>query len=217
MTTPLHISYDDELDWLEATPFGMVMDRQGHDRWRGVSDTFGFFLDRPGGDAIGFRVVDFSSFDAEAPEVKEIFSGPRFDAPTLGLIGVSAGAIVLAAVPFVDGASTIDRMFFQDAMGSSGEAALGLWLGSLQAGNLMAHYGAGYTLLGLDRPRLAYQHLRFYTELVPADAWAWAYRARAALAMGDPAEARSSCEQAIRAEGEYGEETDAAELLAELG
>jgi hypothetical protein len=63
-TRPLHISYNEHLDWLEATPFGAVMDRQGHGRWRGVSGQFGFFPDEPGGAEIGFKVVEFSDFGA---------------------------------------------------------------------------------------------------------------------------------------------------------
>jgi hypothetical protein len=123
-SAPLHLSYDEHLDWLEATPFGTVMDRQGADRWRGVSERFGFFLDRPEGAEIGFKVVEFSQFDPDDATVSEIFGGPLFDAPTLGLRDVSAGEIVLAAVPFVDGTSTVDRLFFTDAIAAEGEQAL---------------------------------------------------------------------------------------------
>ena len=210
----LHLSYAAALDWLECPPFGTVMDRQGSDRWDGVSEAFGWFLDEPGGRPVGFKVVDFSVFDADAHS--EIFGGPRFDAPALGLRDVSAGEIVLAAKPFLGGEDTIDRVYFDMAMGEVGEQALGFWLWSLQAGNLMAHYGAGYTLLDLGRVHEAYRHLRAYTELVEKDAWAWAYRAKAAAALNERDEAIQCCRRAIELEAETDEETDAEELLADL-
>ena len=214
MRPVLHLSYAAGLDWLECAPLGVVMDRQGSDRWEGVSDKFGWFLAEPGGPIIGFKIVDFSEFDAEAEAA--IFSGPRFDVAALGLRDVSAGEIVLAALPFLDGCDTIDRVYFDAAIGADGDEALGHWIAALQAGNSMAHYGAGYTLLELGRDHDAYRHLRAYTELVPRDPWAWAYRARAALAIGERAEARSCCERAIEMEEVYDEETDAAELLEEI-
>lgn len=210
----LHLSYAAALDWLECPPFGTVMDRQGPDRWVGVDETFGWFLDAPVGQVVGFKVHDFSTFDAD--EFPEIFDGPRFDVPALGLRDVSAGEIVLAAKPFLDGDDTIDRVYFDAAMGEEGQKALDFWLWSLQAGNGMAHYGAGYTLLDLGRNHEAYRHLRAYTELVPLDPWAWAYRAKAAAALGERDEAVTCCERALELEKETGEETDADELLETL-
>jgi tetratricopeptide (TPR) repeat protein len=211
----LFLSYDRDFDWLECAAFGVVMDRQGADRWRGVSENFGWFLATPGGAPIGFKVLEFSQVDPEHDELTEIFSGPRFDVPALGLHDITAGEI-LAAPSFLAGESTVDRHFFDAAMGAHGEEALSYWTGALQAGNCMAHYGAGYTLLSLGRPHEAYRHLRAYTELVAADAWAWAYRAKAAVALGEVAEAIACSERAIELEREYGEETDAGRLLDEL-
>ena len=217
MTGPaLFLSFDVDLDWLECAPFGVVMDRQGPDRWRGVTAQFGWFLQAPGGAPIGFKVLDFSALDADDRELAGIFSGPRFDVPALGLRAVSAGEILLAAPAFLRGESTVDRRFFDAALGASGEEALSYWTGALQAGNCMAHYGAGYTLLDLGRNHEAYRHLRAYTELVAADAWAWAYRAKAAAALGEGAEAIRCCERALELEERYGEETDAGALLAGL-
>ena len=39
--------------------------------------------------------------------------------------------------------------------------------------------------LDLDRPHDAYRHLRYYTEIVAANAWAWCFR-RAAEALARP-------------------------------
>lgn len=214
---PLFISYDEDLDWLEAAPYGVVMDRQGSGRWRGVSDLFGFFLDAPGGDVAGFKIVEFSAFDPEDEDVAEIFAPPRFDAPALGLREATAGEIALAAPSLLGGRSTIDRVFFTRAIGASGAAALRHWRAALQAGNPMAHYGAGYTLLDLGEAHAAYRHLRHYTELVACDAWAWCYRGRAAAAMGDLPEAVASWRTALRIEQAGGEESEARELLDALG
>ena len=214
--TPLFLSYDQGLDWLDLIPYGTVADRLGEDRWHGVDERFGFLLDRPGGEIVGFKVMAFTEFDAEAEAVAEIFEGPRFQVPALGLSEATPGEILLAARPFLGGASTLDRVYFNAAMDESGEVALRLWIAALQAGNSMAHYGAGYTLLELDRNHEAYRHLRRYTELVPRDAWAWDYRARAAAALGDTFEALTCCRRALILERETDEETEARELLVRL-
>lgn len=214
--TALFLSFDADLDWLEAAPFGVVMDRQGPDRWRGVSEHFGWFLERGSGEPVGFKVQGFSLFSPETPEVAEIFEGPRFHCPALGLNDVTAGEIVLAAPSFLGGESTVDRKYFDAAMATSGREALEYWTGALQSGNCMAHYGAGYTLIELGRNHEAYRHLRAYTELVEGDAWAWAYRARAAAAIGETAEAVACCMRALELETVYGEATDAADLLDQL-
>ena len=213
MAVELFLSYDEDLDWLTLIEFCRVENAQPRDHWRGVSESFGYLLDDPGGTEVGFKVVDFSDFDPEAPDVEEIWHGPTFDVPTLGLKASTAGEIVLAARPFLGGRSTVNRLYFNAAMRAEGPEAEELWRYCLQAGDLMAHYGLGYTLYGLGRHREAYRHLRAYTELVPADGWTWCWLGEACEAMGDVAEARSSYQEAARQDGE---ETDAPELLADL-
>ena len=53
----LHLSYDEHPDWLEVGHYGTVLDRQGHDRWRSVSEHFGYLLDAPVGREVGFKVL----------------------------------------------------------------------------------------------------------------------------------------------------------------
>lgn len=77
------LSYGQGLEWLEVAPYGTVLDRQSPDRWDDVSEQFGYFLDRPQGRPVGFKVLEFSFFDSEDPQVAEIFSGPRFTVPAL--------------------------------------------------------------------------------------------------------------------------------------
>ncbi len=213
MPTQLYLSYDEDLDWLTLIEFGAVENAQPSDHWRGVSESFGYVLRHPGGPEIGFKILGFSEFDLEVEEVAEIWEGPRFDVPTLGLKDSTAGEIVLAARPFLGGHSTINRVYFNAAMRAEGAEAERLWRYCLQAGDLMAHYALGYTLYELERYREAYRHLRAYMELVPADGWAWCWLGKACEAMGELEEARSTYEKAIELDGN---ETDAPELLVDL-
>ncbi|MDQ3302585.1 MAG: tetratricopeptide repeat protein [Actinomycetota bacterium] len=213
MPVELFLSYDEHLDWLTLIEFGRVENAQPRDHWRGVSESFGYLLRHPEGPEVGFKILGFSGFDPEDSEVSEIWEGPRFDVPTLGLRDSTAGEIVLAARPFLGGRSTVNRVYFNRAMGAEGEEAEELWRYCLQAGDLMAHYGLGYTLYDLGRYREAYRHLRAYTELVPADGWAWSWLGKACEAMGDLEEAGAAYERAI---GLDGDETDAPQLLVSL-
>jgi tetratricopeptide (TPR) repeat protein len=208
MSVELFLSFDEHLDWLTLIKFGQVENAQPRDHWREVNDSFAYILRHPGGPEIGFKILDFSIFDPEGPEVSEIWKSPRFDVPTLGLRDSTAGEIVLAARPFLGGHSTINRVYFNRAM-----QAEELWRYCLQSGDLMAHYGLGYTLYDLERYHEAYRHLRAYAELVPADGWAWCWLGKACEAMGELDEARSTYEKAIHLDGDG---TDAPELLVNL-
>lgn len=77
----------------------------------------------------------------------------------------------------------------------------------------MAHHALGYTLYDLGRYHEAYRHLKAYTEIVPADGWAWRWLGKASEAIGEREEARSAYEKAIALDGD---ETDAPELLVLL-
>ncbi len=213
---PLFLNHDPELDWLIALPFGAVSDESLGDEIL-VGDAFRY-VSRPGDGAIvGFVARPFSSFDAERPDVARIWREPLFDAPMLGLREASAGEICLAAKAFLRGRATVNRHFFDKALAAKTPAdAARWWQLCLMAGDSMAHYGLGYTLLDLERPREAYRHLRAYTEIAPLNAWAWCYRGKAAEAIGDTDDARSSYRRAIALETEGDEPTDAPELLAAL-
>jgi hypothetical protein len=106
MAPRLYVSYDRDLDWLMAFEFGCVDDAQVPEHWRGVSEAFGYLDDSPGGRTVGFKVLDFSVFDAEDPAVAEIWDEPRFHAPMLGLLNASAGEVVLAARTHFGGRSS---------------------------------------------------------------------------------------------------------------
>jgi tetratricopeptide (TPR) repeat protein len=213
---PLYLNFIAELDWLIALEFGRVDDGQPSENWRGVSDTFGFLRDAPDGSEVGFKIVEFSRFDPDDPAVAEIWEGPRFDAPVLGLRDVSAGEIVLAARALFGEQSSVNRQFFSAATGTKGEEALTLWLACLQAGDAMAHFGLGYTLYELGRFQESYRHLRHYCEISPSGSWNWYWLGKAAEAVGEIAEARRAYGRAIELEAAGGQETDARARLEEL-
>jgi tetratricopeptide (TPR) repeat protein len=164
---------------------------------------------------VGFQVKDLSTLDADAPEHAEMWDGPRFDAPVLGLSDAPVGAIAVAARAFFGGESSLNVRLFDSAVEADGREAAHLWAACLQSGDAMAHFGLGYTLLDLGRHREAYRHLRRYTELAPSLAWAWCYRGQAAEALGELAEARMAYRRAIALERDD-DPTTAREFLAAL-
>lgn len=144
-----------------------------------------------------------------------MWSGPRFHVPQLGLGAATVGEIVLAARALFGEEPTINRVYFSAAVNADGEDALSYWLSCLEAGDCMAHFALGYTLYDLGRFREAYRHLRYYAELAPAGSWNWCWYGKAAQAIGEIEEARTAYQRALELEPSD-QETDAAELLAEL-
>lgn len=217
MTRPrLYLNRDADVDWLVALEFGRVDDGQSDDDWRMVSEAFGFLHAGPGGREVGFKIVELAAFDTEDDELSDVWDGPRFDVPALGLADVTVGEIVLATRALLGEASTLNRQIFGAAIHADGDEAVGLWFACLQAGDGMAHFGLGYTLYEQGRRPEAYRHLRHYTELAPQGPWPWCWLGKAALAVGEVEEARAAFERALQLEDEQGEETDAGELLAAL-
>jgi tetratricopeptide (TPR) repeat protein len=217
----LRISYDADLDVLIALTPTAVIDGELDHHADELLD--GFFVYRRGPDAriIGFACADAHGWDVLAnDDTPEIWDGPRFAVPTLGLADASIGEIVLAAQTTFT-ASTPDVVLFDRAVeagdASDWEESEGWWRLCLATGDLRAHFGLGYTLVELGRPREAFGHLRVYSELVPGLAWAWLWRGRAAEDMGELREARSCYEHAVELEEAGGDETDAGERLAALG
>jgi tetratricopeptide (TPR) repeat protein len=219
MTHPrLYINHIAGLDRFIALEYGRVDDGQPPGSCRGVGESFGFIHDAPGGPVVGFKITDFSRFDAEAPAVAEIWEGPRFDAPLLGLSGVSAGEVAMAARALLVPANTLNRVYFEAAIDEQENAqrALELWLACLQAGDSTAHLGLGYTLYELGRSHESYRHLRRYTEIAPYGAWNWCWLGKVAEQLGEYAEARRAYRRAIDLEATGADETDARERLTAL-
>jgi len=217
----LYLSRDTEFDFLSAIEFGSVDDGQPSDAWRVVNGQVGFLAEEPSGRCIGFSVQGFSEFDPQNPEFASIWwDEPRFDVPQLGLRGANAGEICMAAQAWLRDEATLNRCYFQQAIQAGAEGDLILaateWQLCLESGDLMAHYGLGYTLFELGDLRGAYRHLRAYTEISPANAWAWCWLGRACLALDRHDEARSALTKSLELEARGGDETDAEELLADI-
>lgn len=211
----LYLNHLPDYDWLIALEFGRVDDGQPSDTWRRVSEHVGFLLDSPGGSPVGFKVTSLSTFDEEVRDLEEVWDGPRFHVPQLGLGAATVGETVLAARALFGDEPTINRVFFSAGVGAEGAEALDHWLSCLEAGDCMAHFALGYTLYELERFHEAYRHLRYYAELAPAGSWNWCWYGRAAQAIGELEEAKAAYRRAIELEpGD--QETDAAELLEEL-
>jgi len=213
---PLYLNHIAEFDWLIALEFGRVDDAQPPGNWRGVSESFGFLHQETEGPEVGFKILGFSQFDPESPDVAEIWGDPRFDVPVLGLHGVAAGEIVLAARALFGDQSSINRQFFNAAIEAQGEEALDLWLACLQSGDAMAHFGLGYTLYEVGRCKEAYRHLRHYVEIAPCGSWNWCWLGKAAEAVGELVEARAAYERALELERNGADESDAHGLLEQL-
>jgi tetratricopeptide (TPR) repeat protein len=214
----LYLSHVATRDRLDALEFGRGPDGQLDGCWKGLSDEAAFLLDEPGGEIVGFSVKNFSSFDLDAPEYAPFWDDPIFDAPLLGLTGVPAAEIILAARPFLGGRPTLNRQLFDAAceMGSvDRREALDLWLQCLEAGDTMAHFALGYTMYELGEFPTAYRHLRHYTKIAPAHPWNWAWYGQAAEAIGEDEEAIAAYRRALELRENPGD-TDAGQRLAEL-
>lgn len=122
----LYLSHDAEHDWLSAIEFGQADDRLPDERRRVVSDTFCYVLRGPEREEIGFTVLGFSEFDPAGEEVSDIWEGPRFDVPALGLTDATAGEIVVGARAFLGSESTLNRRIFASASSVEGEDAVRL-------------------------------------------------------------------------------------------
>jgi hypothetical protein len=217
-----HLSVDPALALLEVVACGQVWDGQPADHvlTSPESDAIGFLLDRAKGTVVGFGVRAPHALDVFALEGADVWEGPRFDVPALALRAACVGDVVLAVQARFDvDEPTIDVVHFAEAArleAKDTRAALGHWRVCLEAGGMRAHYGLGCALVEAGRPRQGYDHLRFYTELTPYNAWAWCWLGRAALAMGEREEGVIHLRRAMHHEADCGYDTIAGALLEEL-
>ena len=225
-TIPLHLSVDPYWDLLTAIAFGRVDDGLPPAQCPLLEENerIQFLIDGPdAGPVIGFRVAEPHEVDVLALESEEVWWGPRFDLPALGLVGVSVGEILLAVqARYREDEPTADALYFHAAIAARDEDGKDL-IGAesnfrlaLESGDMKALFGLGYTLVEAGRPREAYDALRRYTELTPFNAWAWFWLGCACVDMGAVGEARSAFERALAREEEGSFETDAREYLEQL-
>lgn len=215
---PLHLSVDPWWNLVTALEFGAVSDGLCDEQRLTVEDTsLVYVLREPEvGPIVGFEVWEWDEFELPDDE-PEIWDGPRFSVPRLGLQDASAGEIVLAVRAQFGNDPTADALHFHAAIQSQNpEDALDSFELALDAGEMKAHYGLGYTLVEMGQPQRAYAHLRRYTELVPMNAWGWRWLGECCEALGERAEAIIAYHRAIEAEEACGMETDADERLEHL-
>lgn len=94
---PLHLTVDPWWDTLHCLAFGAVSDGIAADQ-RLVADGCELIFvvaDPEAGPVLGFEIGGLADFMLPE-EDPEVWDGPRFDVPRLGLVGASAGEIVLA-------------------------------------------------------------------------------------------------------------------------
>lgn len=193
----LYVNCIAELDWLIALEFGRVDEGQPEDAWRGVSEQLGYLYD--GERCVGFKLLGLSSFDIDADENAAAWDAPWFDAPTLALTAASAGEVILAARVHFGERSSINRHHFNRAIDvENGAEAFAEWACCAESGDAMAHYGLGIALYEAGERARAYTHLRFYATIAPREPWAQYWYARAALAIGEVAEAAVAAETALK-------------------
>jgi tetratricopeptide (TPR) repeat protein len=217
MAPRLYLNHAAGLDMLTALEFGRVGDGMPSENRHLISEHFAYYFEQCDA-CVGFKVLEFSTFDAEASDVTAIWSGPLFDSPTLGMSQATAGQIVVAARTLFGGEPSVNQVLLSAAMAAdSPEDALPLWRACLEAGDSMAHFAIGHTLYYLGRFQEAYQHLRHYTEISPVNSRTWCWFGKGAQAIGELDEARAAFARAIEIEGAGDDETDARELLEQLG
>jgi tetratricopeptide (TPR) repeat protein len=210
----VHLTNMPELDTLVALEYGRVDEGTPEEWWRRVGADVAYLHDPHVACDLGFKVREFSRLDVDA--LSEIWRPPHFAVPMLALADASAGEIILAARALLGNRPTISHQFFALAAEASGEEALNLWLCCLEAGDSVAHWGVGATLLTLGRFHEAYRHLRYYTEISSELSWSWCWYGRAAEALGLDAEALAAYRKAVALEERDGDETGAAKWLEDL-
>jgi hypothetical protein len=213
---PLHLTVDPWWDTLHCLAFGTVSDGLTHGQ-RLVVESCGLIYvvaDPEAGPVLGFEILDSVSEFELPDDDPEVWDGPRFDVPRLGLVDACAGEILLAVRAQFGDDPTADALHFHTAIATeSPEDAVAHWELALDAGDMRAHFGLGCSLVLAGRPDRGYAHLRRYTELVPANSWAWCWLGQCCEALGRCSEARTAYETAVAAEELSGLETDAAERL----
>jgi len=115
----LNISRDVDYDYLSALEFGRVVDGQIGDAWRVLEDQVGLLYERER--CLGLHVNDFSDLDPEADGFEELWTGPRFDVPQLGLVKASAGEVCVAAKAQYADEPTLNRRYFDFAVAAGSE------------------------------------------------------------------------------------------------
>ena len=216
---PVRVSYDADADALHVCEFGTVPEERMEDQVVDLGGGLRFFLRRPGGPVIGFRIAGLHDLDPDGHE-PGLWGAPRFRAPTLGLRRASIGEIALRARSCFGGRSTADVAAFVHATERMGErdyaGAHEAFRDALDAGELRAHLGIAGVQCGQGRYAAAYDHARIFTELARRNSWAWTWLGRVCVELGEVAEAQAALRRAVRLEREGSYRTPARKVLHSL-
>ena len=170
MTIRLHLAHLDDLDQLLALEYGRVDEGQPEDWWRLVGDCRRLpARGRRGRERSASRSGTAPSGPRRTRTSRDLVEDHVFDVPMLGLLGASAGEIILGSRAFFAG-SSIDllRSVHPGDRELPGEEAVAAWQCCLEAGERAPPtWGLGTALLRLGRHREAYRHLRYYTRVAP--------------------------------------------------
>jgi tetratricopeptide (TPR) repeat protein len=218
MPTPLFINNIPSLDRLVALEYGQVdngrppsdLDHATQGVWRHV--------DGESKEPLGFVVLSLSECNLDGEEAAVLWGSETYDVPLFGLIEATIAEVISATRANLGKRPTLNRVFFERAVGKSGQEAIEDWRLCLTAGDSMAHFGLGCALCEVGEYREAFQHLRHYAHIAPVIAWNWRWYGYAAEKIGETEEARKAYRQAVAINEQYcQEETDAGELLERLG
>ena len=210
---PCLLSIDPSLERLTVIEHGRVWDGQpdfsqleSEERIQMLSED---------GRTVAFVAHEPFDIDLDAVTDTELWEGPKFLVPALGLPPSSIGEILLTVrARYRPDEPTADVAYFHLATAADDpEEALFLWRIVIEAGDMKGHFDYGYTLLDLGRHHEAYTHLRRYTELTPLNSWAWCWFGKACEAIDDRDGATEAYREAILLERDGADETDAPELL----
>ena len=213
---PLRPSYDADRDLLVVCEYATVPQPALADHTAGVSCWLSFLLGKPGGAVVGFALDGLSDIDVD-DHPESLWDGPRFDVPVLGLAQAGVAEIVLRARSTFAGMSTPDVLAANAARaharaGHHADAEREL-RSALASGCLRAHVMLAACLCEQGRYGDAYDHARIFSELAPRDSWAFAWMGRAALELGDQAEAEAALRRAVKLERRGSHATPAGDLL----
>ena len=79
-----------------AIEFGEICDGKDPSEYVAITEDVAWVLRKPEGELIGFIAHGLEELDPEA--IEELWDGPRFDVPVLGLRGALAGEVALSAL-----------------------------------------------------------------------------------------------------------------------
>jgi len=214
----LYVSLERDGGTLSALEFGRIDDGQPDGTWEQLADDLALMLDPSDGRPVGFLILDLAPYDPDDVAHAPFWEGPRFDVPQLGLHAASINETVVATRALYGDGPSLNRELFSAAIADTDDDAYSKWMACLQAGDPTAHLALGYTLLDQGRHQEAYRHLRHYTEISPAIAWNWVYRARAAQALGHLEETHECLRRAVALDREAGsdDQSEAADALGGL-